>query len=90
MLKEYCGSLQHIDNWEQSVLKSMDWVTTGRVEPSEKFLEEEKFIFQQNISTLVLEHGVPLHLVHNLDQRSQSLMSLRVSTHFHQNDQKML
>ena len=47
MLKGYCGSLQHTADCEQSVLKSMDWETAVRVELSEKFLEEEKFILQQ-------------------------------------------
>ena len=53
LLKEYGGHLQLTEDWARSLLISMDWVkrkgTTGKVEPSEKFLEEEKFTFQRAI-----------------------------------------
>ena len=43
LLKEYGGHLQLTEDWARSLLISMDWVkrkgTTGKVEPSEKFLE---------------------------------------------------
>ena len=49
----------------------MNWTkrkdTTGKVEPSEKFLEEEKSTFQRKISNVMLDHGVPSALVLNLD-----------------------
>ena len=54
MLKEFGGILELIENWSQSVLKSINWAkrkvqleigTTGKVELSKKFLEEEKLTF---------------------------------------------
>ena len=60
MLKEFCGGLELAENWAQSILKSMNWTkrkgTTGKVEPSRKFLEEEKFTFQRKISSVILDH----------------------------------
>ena len=57
----------------------MEWVkrkgTTGKVEPSEKFLFEEKFTYQREISKVVLEHDIPLDLVLNLDQTPLSYVS---------------
>ena len=80
LLKEYGGHLQLTEDWARSLLISMDWVkrkgTTGKVEPSEKFLEEEKFTFQRAISHIVLEHDIPLDLVFNLDQTPLSYVSL--------------
>ena len=71
----------------------MDWVkrkgTTGKVEPSEKFLEEEKFTFQRAISQIVLEHAIPLDLALNLDQTPLSYVSPGASTHFLQRDPQM-
>ena len=79
LLKEYGGHLQLTEDWARSLLISMDWVkrkgTTGKVEPSEKFLEEEKFTFQRAISQIVLEHDIPLDLVFNLDQTPLSYVS---------------
>ena len=50
----------------------MNWTkrrdTTGKVEPSEKFLEEEKFTFQRKISNVILDLDVPSAVVVNLDQ----------------------
>ena len=58
----------------------MNWTkrrdTTGKVEPSEKFLEEEKFTFQRKISNVILDHDVPSALVLNLDQTTHSYVSL--------------
>ena len=49
ILREFGGSLELTEGWARSVLKSIDWVkrigTTGKVEPCNKFLEEEKFTF---------------------------------------------
>ena len=50
----------------------MEWVkrkgTTGKTEPSDGFLAEEKFTFQRAISTAVLENDTPRDLIINLDQ----------------------
>ena len=40
-------------NWTKS--KDM----TGKVEPSKKFLEEEKLTFQRKISSVILDHDIP-------------------------------
>ena len=57
----------------------MEWVkrkgTTGKVEPYEKFLEEEKFTFQRAISRVVLHHDIPPDIVLNLDQTPLSYVS---------------
>ena len=57
----------------------MEWVkrkgTTGKVEPSEKFLEEEKFTFQRAISRVVLHHDIPPDFVLTLDQTPLSYVS---------------
>ena len=72
MLKEYGESLELTEDWARYVLKSMEWVkrrgTTGKTEPSEGFLAEEKFTFQRAISTAVLENDIPRDLIINLDQ----------------------
>ena len=56
-----------------------EWVKrkgpTGKVEPSEKFLEGEKFSFQGEISQVVVENDIPVDLVLNLDQTSLSYIS---------------
>ena len=60
------------DDWARHLLKSMEWVkrreTTGKAEPSEKFLPKETFSYQREISRVVLKHDIPLDLVLNLDQ----------------------
>ena len=57
----------------------MNWTkqkdTTGIVEPSKKFLEEQKRTFQRKISTVMLDHGIPSELVFNLDQTPFSYVS---------------
>ena len=60
------------DDWARHLLKSMEWLKrkrrTGKVEPSVKFLQKEKFSYQREISRVVLEHDIPVDLVLNLDQ----------------------
>ena len=72
LLKEYGGPLELTEDWARNVLKSMEWVkkkgTTGKTEPSDGFLAEEKFTFQRAISTAVLENDIPRDLIINLDQ----------------------
>ena len=67
------------ENWACNVLKSMNWTRrkgiTGRVKPSKKFLEEEKFTFQGKILNFILDHDVPSALVLNLDQIPLSYVS---------------
>ena len=59
----------------------MNWTkrkgTTGEVEPSKKFLEEERFTLQRKISNVILDHDVPSALVLNLDQTPLSYVSPR-------------
>ena len=78
-MKEFGSHLELADDWAQHLLKSVEWVkrkgTTGKVEPSEKFLQEEKFSYQREISRVVLEHDIPLDLVLNLDQTPLSYVS---------------
>ena len=80
LLKEHGGHLELTEDWVRHLLKSMEWVkrkgTTGKVEPSEKFLQEEKFSYQREISRIILNHDIPLDLVLNLDQTPLSYVSL--------------
>ena len=54
LLKDFGGGLKLTENWACNILKYMNWSnrksTTGKVESSKKFLEEEKFTFQSKIS----------------------------------------
>ena len=79
MLKEFGGGLELTENWACNVLKSMNWTkrkgTTGKVEPSKEFLEEEKFSFQRKISNVILGHDVPSAFALNLDQTFLSYIS---------------
>ena len=54
LLKEYGGHVKHTDDWVRHILKSVDWVkrkgATGKVETSEKLLQEEKFSYQRGLS----------------------------------------
>ena len=63
LLKEYGGDLVLTEKWARGVLEKLTWGkrkgTTGKVDPSPKFLAEEKFTFQRNISALVSEHDIP-------------------------------
>ena len=85
LLKEHGGHLELTEYWARHLLKSLEWVkrkgTTGKVEPSEKFLQEEKFSYQREISRIILNHDIPLDLVLNLDQTPLS-MFLQGSTPF--------
>ena len=69
LLKEFGGHLQLTDDWARHLLKSMERVnrkgTTRKVEPSKKFLQEEKFSYQREISGVVLKHDILLDLVLN-------------------------
>ena len=62
----------------------MNWTkgrgTTGKMEPSKKFLGEEKFTFQRKISNVILDHDVPSAFVLNLDQVPVSYVSLEKYT----------
>ena len=53
-LKKYGGHIELTDDWARHVLESMKWTkrkgTTGKVEPSQQFLDEEKLTFQRNLS----------------------------------------
>lgn len=75
LLKEFGDTLELTDSWAIHVLKDLNWTkrkgTTGKVEPSKKFIEEEKFTFQSGISKAILENDIPKYLVYlvlNLDQ----------------------
>ena len=63
ILREFDLGLKLAENWARSVLKLMNWTkskdTTGKVEPSKKFLEEEKLTFQRKISSVILDHDIP-------------------------------
>ena len=71
VLKEFGGSLELTDCWARDVLKQMKWSkrkgTTSKVDPSPRFLAEEKFIFQRTISTAILEHDILAALVVDLN-----------------------
>ena len=71
LLKENEGSLQLTEDWARGVLKSMNWVkrkgTTGKIEPSQQFLLEEKFTFQKKLFGAIFYH-IPKELIINLDQ----------------------
>ena len=79
LLKEHGGHLELTEDWARHLLNSMEWVkrkgTTGKVKPSEKFLQEEKFSYQREISRIILNHDIPLDLVLNLDQTHLSYAS---------------
>ena len=79
LLKEHGGHLEQTEDWARHLMKSMEWVkrkgTTGKVERSEKFLQEEKFSYQSEISRIILNRDIPLDLVLNLDQTPQSYVS---------------
>ena len=78
------------ENWARNVLKAMNWTkrkgTTGNVEPSKKFLDEEKFTFQRKMLYWIMMSRQFLFLIYT---RLPFLMSLRESIYFHQRGQKM-
>ena len=68
LLKKNGGSLQFNKDWTRGVLKSMNWVkrkgTTGKIEPSQQVLLEEKLTFQKKISGAIFHH-IPEELIVN-------------------------
>ena len=78
-LKKYGGHIEFTDGWARHILESMKWTkrkgTTGKVEPSQQFLDEEKLTFQRNISTIIEDHDIPKELILNLDQTPLSYVS---------------
>ena len=64
---------------QEDYLNSMSWVkrklTTGKVEPSEEFLKEEKLSFQRAITQVLAGHDIPSELVFNLNQTPLSYVS---------------
>ena len=42
--------------------------TTGKVEPSKQFLEEEKLTFKKKTSSLVVDYSIPKEHIINLDK----------------------
>ena len=49
--------------------------TTGKVEPSIKFLNEEKLTFQMGIVRLIIKHDIPSKMVLNIDQTPLAYVS---------------
>ena len=78
-LKEFGGHIVLTEGWARNVLKSMAWSkrkgTTGKIEPSEQFLLEEKLTFQRQISAVVSDDDIPKDLILNLDQTPLSYVS---------------
>ena len=78
-LKKYGGDIELTDGWARHVLESMKWTkrkgTTGKVDPSQQFLDEKKLIFQINISTIIEDHDIPKDLILNLYQTPLSYVS---------------
>ena len=79
LLTEYGGSITLTENWARGLLSSMNWVkrkgTTGKIEPSAQFLQEEKFTFQRQISEIVDRHNIPPEMILNLDQTPLAYVS---------------
>ena len=75
-MKKFGGSLELSDGWARHTLKDLNWTkrkgTTGKVEPSKKFLDEEKFTFQRNISKAILENHIPKEF--GLDSKQDPLV----------------
>ena len=49
--------------------------TTGMIEPSKRFLVEEKLAFQGRIALIIAEHDITKELILNLDQTPLSYVS---------------
>ena len=49
--------------------------TTGKLEPTQHFLLEEKLTFQKKISGAIFYHDIPKELIVNLDQTPLSYVS---------------
>ena len=80
-LKEFSGHIVLTEGWARNALKSMAWSkrkgTTGKIEPSEQFLLEEKLTFQRQISIVINDHDIPKYLIVNLDQTPSHFQSKR-------------
>ena len=65
-LKDFGGHIALMEGLARNVLKSMEWSkrkgTTGKIEPSEQFLLEEKLTFQRLISLIIEEYDIPKKL----------------------------
>ena len=79
LFKEHGRSLQLMEDWTGGILKSMNWMkkkgTTGKIEPSQQSILEEKSTFQKKIFGAVFHHDIPKELIVNLDQTSLSYVS---------------
>ena len=66
-LKNFGGHIALTEGWARGVLKSMDWSkrksATGKVEPSNQFLLEEKLTFQRRIPRLLKNMTYRRHLI---------------------------
>ena len=71
-LKDFGGHIALTEGWTRGVLKSKEWSkrkdTTGKIEPINQFLLEEKLTFQKRIPSIIEEHDIPKELILNLDQ----------------------
>ena len=80
ILKEFSETVELTTRWARRVLSDLNWSkrkgATGKIEPSSQYLAEEKFSFQQAISTAISSHDVPNFLVLNIDQTPLSYVSL--------------
>lgn len=78
-LRENGGWIELTEDWARGIIKSMNWTkrkaTTGKVEPSQQFLDEERLTYQKKISTAVHENDIPESLIVNLDQTPLSYVS---------------
>jgi len=54
-LRENGGWIELTEDWARGIIKSMNWTkrkaTTGKVEPSQQFLDEERLTYQKNINS---------------------------------------
>ena len=71
-LKDFGGHIALTEGWARGVLKPKEWSkrkdTTGKIEPINQFLLEEKLTFQKRIASIIEEHDIPKELILNLDQ----------------------
>ena len=74
--KKNGGSVQLTENWARGVLKVRRKGTTGKTEPSQQFLLEEKLTFQKKMSSTISYHDILKELIVNLDQTPLSYVSL--------------
>ena len=71
-LKDFGSHTVLTKDGARSVLKSMEWSkrkgTTGKIEPSQQFLLEEKLTFHKLILSTIQEHDITKERILNLDQ----------------------